>query len=308
MYIVFGIVLFILVLGNIISHCAGINILLSLKHCGNGRIHLINLTNLSYVELISSIASLLTLVLGLIKFTNDGIRKEIEYHVNIVRACLLLTVYFLTMVVILVDKVLEVMMDIRYPVIWNERKAKILIISMWTFGICFSLCDILVHHITSFSLLPYFPTFFMLPANIAYLIFAIASYIYIFYKFNKSRILPYGGTMKNKALSFGYVFRRSRFFIPLSLIFIYVIFYVIPTIIFLCLNGVNAKKYIRVYIAISYNIAMLFDSWICVFLDPRVKLQLEKMSKIRRDRKDIERFRKQKVCSGKVHTVHMDEL
>ena len=293
-------------MSNIFFHCAGIYLLTVLKRNGEGKIHLINLLNLSCIELISSILSLFTILFHAIKFADPGVSKEIEKHFNMIKASLILTAYFLTMVVILMDKVLEVMMNIRYAAIWNERKANILIIIMWIFGATLCLSILLAYHITKFDFMLYFPIFIMLPANIFYVILALASYAYIFYKFNKSRILPYGGR-KDKALSFCHVFRKSRFFIPMSLILVYIIFHVIPTIVYILLIGTKKREYIRIYIAISYNVAMLFDSWICIFLEPHVKQLLRKIIKKRRDRIDIERHRTQRTRNSKTNIIHPEE-
>lgn len=305
MYTVFGLILLILVIVNIFFHCAGIYLLTVIKRNGKGKIHLINLLNLSCIELSSSLLSLLTIVFHAIKFTDQGVSKEIENHINMIKASLILTAYFLTMVVILMDKVLEVLMNIRYAVIWNVRKANILIMIMWVFGTALCLSFLIAYQITKFDFMYYFPTFIMLPANIFYIILALASYAYIFYKFNKSRILPYGGRKDNaKTLSFFHVFRKSRFFIPTSLILVYIMFHVIPTIVYILSRGMKERKYIRMYIAISYNIAMLFDSWICIFLEPNVKQLLRRIIKTRRDRIDIKRNRTQCKTTSKTNIIH----
>ena len=305
MYAVFGIIHLILVLANIFFHCTGIYLLILLKYNVEGKIHLIYLLSVCCSELISSIISLSTLLLTVIKVPDVAVRKEIEYHFIVVKSTLLLIVYFLTMVVILIDKLLEIMLHITYPVYWNERKAKILIITMWMFGGFLYLSSILVYHIIGFNVIPYFPKYIMLPGNIAYLIFAVISYAYIFYNFNKSRMSPYQGRRTNIAETINVynVFKKSRFFIPLTLILVYIIFYIIPTITYILTKGTIATKHIRLYVSISFNIAMLFDSWICIFLEPHVKQQLEKMKRNQRERKDIERTRRQRIRESRKRSI-----
>ena len=295
MYIlIFSIILLLLVVANIIFHCIGIHLLFVLKHNGQHTIHLMHLLNLCFLELFCSLVSLLTFVIKLIKFNDCTVAKEIEIYINTFKGCLLLPTYFLTMVVILIDKVLEIMMNIRYAVIWNKKKAKMVITIVWMSSAAFYLAVSIVYRTTKINIMTYYPKYLMLPANMVYVVFALASYAYIFYNFNKSRMLPLG---KGNKQSFYQVFRKSRFFIPLTLILIYIIFQAIPTILFVLLTGLVNKTYIRLYIAFSYNVAMLFDSWICIFLEPRVKQQLIKMKIWRRDRKGIGRNGEQsKIC------------
>ena len=178
-----------------------------------------------------------------------------------------------------------------------RKKAKILIISIWIFSVALCLSILIVYWITRVNMMLWFPLIFMLPANIIYIVLASLSYAYIFYNFNKSRILPHGGkgTNDTKALSFCHVFRKSRFFIPMSLIFIYICFHAIPTILFILYSGVLVRKYMRIYIALSYNIAMLFDASICIFSEPFVQKQLKKMNRMRRERGKIKDEQRQNM-------------
>ena len=296
MNLAYGVIYLLLVLANIFFHCTGIYLLTLLKHV-EGKIHLIYLFSVCCSELISSIISLSTLLLTVINVPDVAVTKEIEYHFIVVKSTLLLIVYFLTMVVILIDKVLEIMLNIKYAVYWNQRKAKILIITIWMFGGFLYLSSILAYHIIGFNVIPYFPKYIMLPGNILYIIFAVISYAYIFYNFNKSRMSPYRGRRSSIAetINFYSVFKKSRFFIPFTLILVYVIFYIIPTITYIILRKTKARTYIQLYISLSYNIAMFIDSWICIFIEPQVNQKLKKMIKNRRERKDIEKIRRQRI-------------
>lgn len=310
MYLVFVIILIFLALLNIVLHCIGVYLLASNRKNVNysRRIQVIYLLNMSCIELISSILCLLGLVLKIIDLPDATTAKKIENNLLILK-CTLLFAYFLTMVLVLTDKVLQIMMNITYPVFWDDRKADLVVKLIWSISMLVGTIVFIVHHVNNVHFHLYFP-FIILPANIIYIVMAFAAYTYIFIKFSNAKQSPYGKRTGEKVLNYRTILKRSRFFIPMSLVMIYIIFQVIPVIVFTLsmLKKSMQEKNIKLYMFICYNIAMLFDAWLCIFLQPEVKKQFRKILRIRRERRSIEKDCKQRLSLHKKSSINTSEV
>jgi hypothetical protein len=311
MSIVIGIIVVILVLANIIFHCVGIYLLVLLMRNRGQTVGSMCILNLCCTKLVVIFLILCYLLMSIIGAKESSVViNEIQYHIRLINFCLLATVLFLTMVLTMITKLLEITMNVRYTTFWNEKKTKVLIMAIWICAACFCLCTMFAYHFYGFRFERIYLSFIHLPACLLYVIFAVASNIYVLYKLNQSRMTPYGATTtSNRPLSFWNVFRKSRFIVPVLLTFTFIIFQVSSAIIFTLDNIIKNKKTsrnIKFYYLISINIIMLCNSFISIFLEPQIKQLVRRMPRNRRERLDVELSQRRRTDVVNTQRQHID--
>ena len=220
--------------------------------------------------------------------------------------------FFLTMMYITVDRLLDIYLNIRYEVYWNPHRAAILIKTTWTIGVLVSIGSIVIHEWnwedTVFEIC--YPVL-----EIGFVVLALFTYTFIFRKFKAGRKPPHQPFLKGSNVpaarqnSTFEAFKNSRFYISVLLIFTFILFMIIPDLsfLFLCVlpDNISAlqKEKIRTVCWISYGIANLSDAFIYIFLQVEVKkYAFSKIRKTERQRHWCmadEALRKKKKSSGK---------
>lgn len=254
-------------------HSLGIYLLKCIRKNGHQNVEQIYLMHLSGVEIVVGISMLIHVPLHTV-YLVDGKPVHIldlwEY-ISVMKTVFVYVTYFIVMIVLTVDKLLVITLNIRYPVHWNEVKAKKLMLLAWFLGVVFGLTTTIIKALKKFETVELH--FIYIPLNIVFVLVAIVTYTILFYKYVQSRICPLPASVSNQDAghqSVFKIFRRSRFLITTMLIISFMLFTVLPQ---LCLVFV---KNIHIFVFICFQISMLCDVFIYVLLTRQIRVLLWK--------------------------------
>ena len=286
-----SIILLILNLTNTVLHSIGAYALISLyptcRHKPQ-RIYIANLAIseglINFIEVIRDIPELFSMS-SQTKATVDKVRE----YLLMVSFIGISIVYYLDMMYLTMDRLLNILLSLKYPQYWNETRAKYLLITTWLVGIVITTGMVIVYIFFSF---PWEVTFYkyIYPAlEFLYIIIAFATYYVIFRKYNKSQVrlsvislstANQSTTVRKRNICAE--FRKSFFLIPVLLISTYLIFMIIPDMTYLFVAVINNQHSNDLSNAcwISYAISNLLDAGIYIYFHDDVRKFLIKKMKI----------------------------
>lgn len=188
-------------LANVLLHGVGIYLLWCLRRYSRLKIQNFYLMSLSSSELLMN---LLNIFINLFEMSDrDGkVAQNLNKYLVIMNFTGIAFVFHASMIFITFDRLLELLLNIRYPVYWNEEKTKLLLLCTWLFGACISItvCCLSGIRTVAFDWEKYFFTFFFPSIEIIFVVLAIATYTFIFRKFKKTRQVPAVYIPKNTVL------------------------------------------------------------------------------------------------------------
>jgi hypothetical protein len=273
---------------NIIVHSIGLYLLLCLHKNNDGDINQMYIINLSAVELLGNTFWFLTDLLNLIEvfITPLPIIADARVYISFITCTMFLFVYYMSMVYITIDKFLEILLNIKYPIYCNTTKTKYLLTVTWVLGFFFCISLIVVCKLGGFEYrVPFvkyvYPTF-----DFLFICIVVACYSYIIHRYKKTRSsIP---QCKNKLKPQNNVFNvcfKSRFYISFLLMLTFMCLVIMPDLIYLFCTINHHDDVIKSpngILLILYHISFHSDAWIYIFLQPHVKrLLLKKLSVLR---------------------------
>jgi len=276
------IIIFYLVIKLIIisSNIFGIWMIRKIQKNGKERIRFLYILNQHCISLVWNLVTLgLIAVPNLFSFKKMQLYKAIRCYGAIQAPIFIGVMYQLTMVMMLVDKLLEIRWNITYTVRWIMKKTKFSIFVIWLFGIIFIIISIVYDVIIKSNVEYTLFSHVVLPISMVYLIFAICSLTYIFYKFHKSRLQPAVSPHNNFSPTFWQVFKKSRFIIPAVLVVWHTLLFIIPQSInglYYILNGRTLRS-IRGYMRVLLHLFLLMQSVTCFMFEPNLKATFMKV-------------------------------
>ena len=187
-----NIALIILTFVNIICHSIGLYLLKHVKKNGSENVQHIYIKNLSITELLLNIVVLADRVSHLIP-RSTGISytiREFRYYCLIFMFTGMVLVYYLIMYYIMLDKMVEIHLNIKYHIYWSESKAKLLVKATCLLGVLTSFSFSLAYGIRKYQFEVIFIIIVYPVLNFVFVILASVMYAFIFYKFKQSRIQP----------------------------------------------------------------------------------------------------------------------
>ena len=188
-------------LANVLLHGVGMYLLWYLRRYSRLKIQNFYLMSLSGSELLMNLLNIL-INLSEISDRNGKISQNLNKYLIIMNFTGIAFVFHASMIFITFDRLLELLLNIKYPVYWNEEKTKFLLICTWVFGACISItvsCFSGLHDV-AFQWEKYFFTFFFPSIEIIFVVLAIATYTFIFRKFKNTRQVPVVYIPKNIGL------------------------------------------------------------------------------------------------------------
>jgi len=212
----------------------------------------------------------------------NSIYHDIGEYVLIISFTGISVVYYLDMIYITIDKMMDIVLNIKYPVYWNEQKAKNLLICTWLFASVICVTVVSLHISIQFDWKTIFFKYVYTTVGIAFVILAFITYSFIFHKFKQSQTPPVQRSVHTKSIRTITVFRKSRFHIPLLIILSFMIFMIVPDLTYLFVAVLNERKapLVLAICWISYCISNLIDAWIYIFMQRRVRRHLSQHSTI----------------------------
>lgn len=189
MNVVVNVTLFFLSLINIFIHSVGCYLLYSLFRNGKENLQQFYLLHFSSCQVVINSLELFCCLLEMIPTSTVDFHGLREY-MDIINIAGNGTVYYLFTSYITIDRLCDILLNIRYPVYWSERKVLYLIISSWLTGLALSVIFCLAYGLINLNYYQvlftyYFPTF-----NVGFLILVIVTYSFIFHRYRKTRSLP----------------------------------------------------------------------------------------------------------------------
>lgn len=279
---ILGIILLVLNLLNVLFHSIGAYLLISMYTASTRKTQQIYLINLSISECMINLLEMCRIICTLIPSTSSTLKQitEIRHYTLIVSFTGISVVYYFVMIYLTVHKLLEIELSIRYPLYWDERKAKYLLISTWIFAFISCATVSALHNIFDFQWQDPFFKYFYVPIEFAFIILALTTYGFIFFKYRQSQLKMPGGMVTTQSYrrrrSTVEIFQQSRFSAVLLLIVTFLFFMVVPDIVYLFVAILYDIKSEILLTAcwISYAISNLVDAYIYIFMQHDVRHKL----------------------------------
>ena len=280
MYLIIDVIVLVLNIGNVALHGFGIYILTCLYNQGQRNSQYLFLINLSSCEFLISVLVCFKRVSDFISVSDEILPtiNKIHNYITIVVFTGIAVVYYMAMVYITLDRLLSILLSLRYKIYCTETKAKHFLQVTWIVALLICTSVSLTHHFngyiwqTTFFMYVY-PTF-----DFAFIILALITYVFIFLKYRKSRRKYFQSCIQPNITreSTFKIFRKSNFFIPVLLILTFVIFMLIPDLVYLFYGivGNNESDTLFVTCDVSYAISILADGWIYIFMQKSVRAML----------------------------------
>ena len=278
-------ILMVLTMVNICLHSTGCYLLFCLYGKTNQTLQQLYLINLSCCEVVINLVELMCCAVELIS-TSTNI-NEFQKYLDIINLAGNGTVYYLSISYVNLDRLFDILLNIRYPVYWSEQKAKYLITCTWSVGVIVAVVFCLSYQIEGTEQYHVLFTYFFPTLNSAFLVIALATYSFIYHKYKQTRIMPTqkvrrrGVTVKppsTASINPMAVYRNSRFHIPVLIVTSFVVLKVIPDLVAQIIGCGNKEKCkVILYICfMSHALTGIASAYIYVFMEKSVKRLLQK--------------------------------
>ena len=257
---------------NILLHGLGLSLLISLYNKCEKTVAQLYLLNLSISKLLKN---LIYLLYDAMYITYLSRTKDIYYiiiYLQLITGTVIYWLYLFAVMFLLVDRLAIVLLNMRYSIIWNIRKARILITTSWFFCVSVSfLAFTLVYNyigakeLTRYNITLKITYYIAIIFNGLFYIFAVLSYIIMFVKLKSKR--RYTNKFSSNQSLFQ-VCRNSWFFIVSLLVASFLLLMVIPKLVLSIswINGDHLPEAVRVYIYISIALLDTVDGVIYIFM------------------------------------------
>lgn len=250
------------------------------------KIQLLFLVNLSVVHA-------LVVVLDIVRFKGTPFPSqrhadqlnEWEHGALIFRDTIEVLVYYMTVCLITVHRMMKIILGFRYHLFLTTSKTKILILFVWfcAFGVSTGICFRHHYHLIHYDIEKMFYRDLFMPLDVVYVILVISCYSCIFKKqvssFNRSR-------RNNQTTTEGRARVKRVYYVPILLLMNFLVFAVIPDLVFVLYNQ---RTIFTCYSCFEVHIVdLLFytslvchinDSIIYIFVHPHVRQFLLKKIK-----------------------------
>ena len=292
-----GLVLVILNILNLILQCTGAFLLISVFKNNHETVEMVYLINLSITGLIANIVILLEECTYLISKSigispNHKIIFEDITHYFHITTYVIFCAYYMQMIYITLDRLLVVLLNLRYPLYWNEMKSRKLLAATWLVAIVTSVSISIAHGQAGLDHQFIFIHYISPIYNIVFVVFSVGTYSYLFHQFRLTRMKP--TTSANNALekaqkeSTWQIFRKSRFYVSVLLVISFLLFMVIPNVITVFQRwALNRKSPAAIhFLKIFHQLLFLSNGTIYVLLQPNVrkilwrKLRVNKLTQL----------------------------
>ena len=187
------------------------------------------------------------------------------------------------MIYLTVDRLADILLNIKYPLYWNTRRTKVLMCGTWMFGFLLSVTVSLLYRFEDFNWEEVFFTYVCPSLDFAFILIALVTYACIFriYKRTHDTVAScYGQQRRTTArrASSLQVFRKSRFYVSVLMILTFFVFMVIPDLVYLFVAIVEGYKTTVLVLScyISYGVSNVLDAWIYIYLQAPVRRLLMK--------------------------------
>ena len=233
-----------------------------------------------------SLIGILATISEMISYEDGAYSNVFHKYVSIIRKTGLAFAYTSLMIFITVDRLLEIFLNIKYPLYCTAAREKWMLVAMWLTALFILVTVIVLSLMNDYNFQYEIPVmlYLIFPLSISFNILAIVAYVLIFRKYKRSRITQPARVSSRAELteSAWSVFRNSNFFVSVLLITTYIVFVQIPGGVWFVISFLKKDRsdLLVAVRAISYDVSNIFDVYIYVFYDAAVRQYFS--SKLRR--------------------------
>ena len=274
---------------NIILNIIGCHLLYEIYRHSNRTVQQLYLINLSINLIIKNCFYLLLNSVTVVYYSIPSLYTKkmaivFFHYCNMFNSTGVYFSYFLAMIYLTFDRLLHVLMHVRYPVFWTVSKSRKLLITSIIANCSIGGVSVIVLHVVGSDKIMekllrkcfyvYIPTIF----NTVYLLFALMAYSIMFLKFARSRRLCRQSGSDRTEEPLLHIYLSSRFYVSVMLILSYLILMIIPSLIraFYNITDVTMPALLALYIDISVTLCDTADGMIYIFMIPTVRNNLLK--------------------------------
>lgn len=260
---------------NIVLHSVGIHLLRGLPRNERGKLQYIFIINLSATELIINVISFFRNISKLIPTIADSqLGVEITQYAYVFDYAVLKFSLQMTMILITLDRMLLIILNVKYPNYLNVNKARFTVIGVWfTSGLIFLTYVLMYLYVYNRS--RYHSCVFFNRVTVAFdflfILIAAISYGLIFGTLIKRRRQMTASKKSKRRKTFWKTFRESRFYVALVLIVTFTIFVIPPDITFAFHACGPGNADIHYVTTILYAVSYLSDGTIYIFMNDKVR-------------------------------------
>lgn len=271
-------VLIIMIAINILLHSLGIYLLQTLNTRNEDAAQDTFIIHLSIQEILSNFFAIIIIIIKYVDF-DDSIVNSVDYFVEylfIVDHTILTIPFYLLMICIIMDKFLEIYLNIKYPLYCSAERVSFIVKTIWFVGSFVGTAMLVTFATLDFDY-ETFDRYTFLIFDFIILILVISTHAYIFYRFVATRMQP----VQKRTISSGKrrildTFKNSRFYVSTLLIASFLLFIIIPdlTYEFSGLHYNSDEKSLDICgfaIAYLYTISYLCDACIYIFAKAKVR-------------------------------------
>ena len=196
---------------------------------------------------------------------------------------------YMLMMALTFDRLMNIVIGMRYQSIWTVGKTRKLLITFWVIGMVYLIVSVvLCYHLSATWFRNKVMVYIVSAKSVAFIIVSIGTYNVLFWKYKKSRdsirqFTISGDTDKNEHTSALQMFRNSRFYVSVLMILTYLLFHTIPycVLTFLIENSyLSMKNHVTAESSIAgfmLHLGYASDAVIYIFLQTNVRKTLSKM-------------------------------
>ena len=242
MILAFEIISFAICILNIILHTVGSCLLINLYKRTTPSTQQIYLLHLSISEGISNLIYAVQIFPTFLSISANtcAVVREMQEYLYVINFILMYLVIYMTMLLMTLDRLMSVVLNIKYSNYWNPNKTKKSIIIIWCVCILASISFSLPHKSNIFQWEESVGVYFYPLCNILFLLLALFTYTFMFWKYKNSQRIKQRqpGSTVDQTTTFATnhkqtlikVFLQSRFYISVLIILTYVLFSTIPAV------------------------------------------------------------------------------
>lgn len=303
---------------NILVHSLGMRLLFCLYR-EDDKVNTLLLIYLSATEIFGNVCCLFIDVLQVIEqsLSSDKFHavKIAQEYICTIKSSTFLFVYYMVMVYIMVEKFLDIRLDLKYPLYCKLDKVNNLMSVTWFVGWMACIALILVNQVGGIDYYMWMLKFIYPTFDVGVLLTIVVCYSYVFTKF-KEKLISDRARQKHKTNIFKMVI-RSHFCMSLLRALTFICLVMIPDVVYMVsVVQNNVVKAPSPPILILYHISCVSDAVIYVFMHPEVRKFVTKamMSRVYGtacERGSVFEGVKRNIslsCGGKLHVGSLSAL
>ena len=201
---------------------------------------------------------------------SESYNMILMYFIQPVTSSLNYVIIFI-MLFMTLDRLMAVVLNLKYRLYWRVSRTKKVLAAIWIFGLLLSVCfGVLPKFVPLriYILIQMIHDYLQLAFSILFVVTALLTYVTIFWKYKMSRNSLEAGSSNGNGQQQQH--SPMHFYIPLLIVFTYMILNATPYIMVIFIDKAVAVDIANIVFYLGY----MSDALIYIFLQPKVRKQL----------------------------------